>query len=68
MAILDLTSHQLDHVLEQYYLKTETPTMEYIHSLCALSITNTLRSTTNPRMYKFGAITPKKLPNYWNLI
>ena len=33
----DLTSHQLDHVLEQYYLKTETPTMEYIHSLCALS-------------------------------
>ena len=36
-AILDLTSHQLDHVLEQYYLKTETPTMEYVHSLCALS-------------------------------
>ena len=34
---LDLTSHQLDHVLEQYYLKTETPTMEYIHSLCALA-------------------------------
>ena len=33
----DLTSHQLDHVLEQYYLKTETPTMEYIHSLCALA-------------------------------
>jgi len=32
-----LTSHQLDHVLEQYYLKTETPTMEYIHSLCALA-------------------------------
>jgi len=34
---LDLTSHQLDHVLEQYYLKTETPTMEYVHSLCALA-------------------------------
>jgi Lon protease-like protein len=33
----DLTSHQLDHVLEQYYLKTETPTMEYVHSLCALA-------------------------------
>ena len=33
----ELTSHQLDHVLEQYYLKTETPTMEYIHSLCALA-------------------------------
>ena len=33
----DLTSHQLDHVLEQYYLKTETPTMEYIYSLCALA-------------------------------
>ena len=31
-----LTSHQLDHVLEQYYLKTETPTMEYVYSLCAL--------------------------------
>jgi hypothetical protein len=33
----DLTSHQLDHVLEQYYLKTETPTMEYVNSLCALA-------------------------------
>jgi hypothetical protein len=33
----ELTSHQLDHVLEQYYLKTETPTMEYVHSLCALA-------------------------------
>ena len=33
----DLTSHQLDHVLEQYYLKTETPTMEYVYSLCALA-------------------------------
>ncbi|MBT6647059.1 MAG: LON domain containing protein [Thaumarchaeota archaeon] len=32
----ELTSHQLDHVLEQYYLKTETPTMEYVYSLCAL--------------------------------
>ena len=34
---LELTSHQLDHVLEQYYLKTETPTVGYIHSLCALA-------------------------------
>ena len=25
----ELTSHQLDHVLEQDYLKTETPPMEY---------------------------------------
>jgi len=33
----ELTSHQLDHVLEQYYLKTETPTLEYVHSLCALA-------------------------------
>ena len=33
----ELSSHQLDHVLEQYYLKTETPTMEYVHSLCALA-------------------------------
>jgi hypothetical protein len=33
----ELTSHQLDHVLEQYYLKTETPTTEYVHSLCALA-------------------------------
>ena len=33
----ELTCHQLDHVLEQYYLKTETPTMEYVHSLCALA-------------------------------
>ena len=33
----ELTSHQLEHVLEQYYLKTETPTMEYVYSLCALA-------------------------------
>ena len=33
----ELTSHQLDHVLEQYYLKTDTPTTEYVHSLCALA-------------------------------
>ena len=33
----ELTSHQLDHILEQYYLKTETPTMEYVYSLCALA-------------------------------
>ena len=33
----ELTSHQLDHVLEEYYLKTETPTMEYVYSLCALA-------------------------------
>ncbi len=33
----EITSHELDHVLEQYYLKTETPTLEYVHSLCALS-------------------------------
>jgi len=33
----ELTSHQLDHVLEQYYLKTETPTIEYVYSLCALA-------------------------------
>jgi hypothetical protein len=32
----EITSHQLDHILEQYYLKTETPTIEYVHSLCAL--------------------------------
>tara|TARA_Y100000590_G_scaffold306880_1_gene346393 strand:+ start:820 stop:1542 length:723 start_codon:yes stop_codon:yes gene_type:complete len=32
-----LSSHELDHVLEQYYLKTETPTLEYVHSLCALA-------------------------------
>jgi hypothetical protein len=33
----EITSHQLDHILEQYYLKTDTPTMEYVHSLCALA-------------------------------
>ena len=33
----ELTSHQLDHVLEQYYLKTETPTMEYVSFLMCSS-------------------------------
>jgi len=28
--------HALEHVLEQYYLKTDTPTIEYIYSLAAL--------------------------------
>jgi len=28
--------HALDHVLEQYYLTTETPTIDYIYSLSAL--------------------------------
>ena len=26
-------SHSLDHVLEQYYLNTDTPTIDYIYSL-----------------------------------
>jgi len=29
-------SHSLDHVLEQYYLNTETPTIDYIYSLSAI--------------------------------
>ena len=29
-------SHSLDHVLEQYYLTTDTPTIDYIYSLSAL--------------------------------
>jgi len=28
--------HALDHVLEQYYLNTETPTIDYVYSLSAL--------------------------------
>ena len=28
--------HALDHVLEQYYLKTDTPTIDYVYSLSAL--------------------------------
>ena len=28
--------HSLDHVLEQYYLNTETPTIDYIYSLSAI--------------------------------
>ena len=28
--------HALEHVLEQYYLKTDTPTIDYIYSLAAL--------------------------------
>ncbi len=28
--------HSLDHVLEQYYLTTDTPTIDYIYSLAAL--------------------------------
>jgi hypothetical protein len=29
-------SHALDHVLEQYYLTSDTPTIDYIYSLAAL--------------------------------
>ena len=29
-------AHSLDHVLEQYYLKTDTPTIDYIYSLSAI--------------------------------
>ena len=29
-------SHSLDHVLEQYYLKSDTPTIDYIYSLSAI--------------------------------
>jgi Lon protease-like protein len=29
-------SHSLDHVLEQYYLNTETPTIDYVYSLSAI--------------------------------
>ena len=29
-------SHALDHVLEQYYLNTDSPTIDYIYSLAAL--------------------------------
>jgi Lon protease-like protein len=32
--IVDL--HSLDHVLEQYYLNTDTPTIDYIYSLSAI--------------------------------
>jgi len=28
--------HALDHVLEQYYLVTDTPTIDYVYSLAAL--------------------------------
>ena len=28
--------HSLDHVLEQYYLHTETPTIDYVYSLSAI--------------------------------
>jgi len=28
--------HALEHVLEQYYLKTDTPTIDYVYSLAAL--------------------------------
>ena len=31
-----IDSHALDHILEQYYLKTETPTIDYVYSLAAL--------------------------------
>lgn len=31
-----IDSHSLDHVLEQYYLNTDTPTVDYIYSLSAI--------------------------------
>ena len=35
-----LSSQQLDLMLEQYYLKTSTPTLEYVYSLCALAVSS----------------------------
>ena len=32
-----VTMHALDDVLKQYYLLTDTPTTEYVYSLCALA-------------------------------
>ena len=32
--------HALDHVLEQYYLSTDTPTIDYVYSLSALGAKN----------------------------
>ena len=32
--------HALDHVLEQYYLNTDTPTIDYVYSLSALGAKN----------------------------
>ena len=32
--------HELDHLLEHYDLKTETPTVDYVYSLCALGATS----------------------------
>ena len=32
----DVDSHSLDHMLEQYYLNTDTPTVDYIYSLSAI--------------------------------
>jgi len=39
-------SHGLDHVLEQYYLATDTPTIDYVYSLAALGakVPNELQS------------------------
>ena len=31
-----VNSHALDHVLEQYYLTSDSPTIDYIYSLAAL--------------------------------
>ena len=46
-----ISSEQLDLMLEQYYLKTETPTLEYVYSLCALgaSSPNELQSILEAR-------------------
>ena len=35
-----ISSQQLDLMLEQYYLKTNTPTLEYVYSLCALAVSS----------------------------
>jgi len=32
--------HSLDHVLEQYYLNTDTPTVDYVYSLSAIGAKN----------------------------
>ena len=38
----DVSTHALDDVLNQYYLITDTPTTEYVYSLCALAASGPL--------------------------
>ena len=54
----NISSYELDNLLERYYLNTEIPTLDYVYSLCALGASSPqdlqtiLESSTKEKLLK----------------